>query len=608
MGEPPRQRKPVDLGNGLVQASFALDGTWLSFGAIHATVGPVEFVGVPVLAPVEHADAAAVRAHRRRLSEPAWGPLAFPELSAEWRASDGRWVGSGPGWTSVITAGVPDHGRGVVQSHTIRVSGAGSMRVRVRGRLDLPEYAMVTPVGPVPPRLPATAATARGTELVLAVPTFADRPELTISVSGAHADPGLDLGGWRADGVGHLLEIRWDGARPEVRIAISAVFGRDGIDPPPPRSPDPVPGAGSERIAAGARAYTLGCTAVPAAGGTCCILTDHRVLPLSWTRDAYFQAALLLAHGDEIGQDVVRRHLGWLWSIGRDADGVWQRSHLVTGAVKDRAYQADQQLYPVLELVDHREATGSWADPPDDTGSWGELVREVWVSLPRDGVLLPGSENPADDPAGHPLLLSNQILLAYVARRLLPWAGELGLTDLDLAVALPALMDAIEREFTCPGPFGPQWAYDTDGQGRHHLYHDANDVPTALAPLWGVCSADNPRWSATMRFAWSGNNPGYVPGALAGLGSRHTPGVWPLGDAQEWVVASVTRDATREAAARSRLDTVASADGMLPETYDPGSGEWRARPWFAWPGSLVGLLDHTLTRGEGPWAHAGGAG
>jgi hypothetical protein len=47
----------------------------------------------------------------------------------------------------------------------------------------------------------------------------------------------------------------------------------------------------------------------------CCIVTDHRLLPLSWTRDAYYQAALLLSCLDVTasGSDVVGRHLSWLW-------------------------------------------------------------------------------------------------------------------------------------------------------------------------------------------------------------------------------------------------------------------------------------------------------
>lgn len=162
-------------------------------------------------------------------------------------------------------------------------------------------------------------------------------------------------------------------------------------------------------------------------------------------------------------------------------------------------------------------------------------------------------------------------------------------------------LDVAGSTFTCAGPFGDQWAYEADGLGGRRLYHDANDVPTALAPLWGLCEADDPHWRATMRFAFSEHNPGYVPGAMGGLGSAHTPGVWPLGDAQEWAVAVAEDDGARVDAVVSRITQVASEDGMLPETYDARTGDWLARHWFAWPGSLVGLLHATFADRRGPW-------
>ena len=167
------------------------------------------------------------------------------------------------------------------------------------------------------------------------------------------------------------------------------------------------------------------------------------------------------------------------------------------------------------------------------------------------------------------------------------------------------MLRSVEERFACDGPFGDQWAYECDGADHRNLYHDANDVPTACAPLWDLCDADDPRWRNTMRFAWSQHNPGYVPGRYGGLGSRHTPGAWPLGDAQEWLVAMTSHDSTAADRIVSKLELVVSDDGMLPETYDPGTGEWCARDWFAWPGSLVGLLELTVRRGGGPWVDPG---
>ncbi len=219
---------------------------------------------------------------------------------------------------------------------------------------------------------------------------------------------------------------------------------------------------------------------------------------------------------------------------------------------------------------------------------------------------MPGDENPADDPSAFPYLLSSQLLLAYVARRLAEFETDLDLEDLRLADDAERTLDVVMATFTCPGPFGDQWAYEADGSGGHRLYHDANDVPTALAPLWRLCEPTDPHWRATMQFAFSELNPGFVAGTPGGLGSAHTPGVWPLGDAQEWAVAATLGDPEWARSVVERIGVVASADGMLPETYETGSGRWLARHWFAWPGSLVGLLHATLHHDRGPWTAKSG--
>ncbi|HEY7206748.1 MAG TPA: glycoside hydrolase family 125 protein [Gaiellaceae bacterium] len=343
-----------------------------------------------------------------------------------------------------------------------------------------------------------------------------------------------------------------------------------------------------DRIVSGSLAYVRGCTTLRISPDEVCILTDHRILQLSWTRDGYYQALLLLRTGAGDDAALVADHLRWLWGRCRRPERLWMRSHLPNGEPKDLVFQADQQLYPLLELADYRETTGAWPDPPRGT-SWPRLVDELWAALPVDEGLVPSDENPADDSAQLPFALSTQILYWHTAQRLGHLAEELG-TRTDFAAATRATPRAIEEHFAADGPLGPQWAYETNRAGEHRLYHDANDVPTALAPSWGFCEPSDPRWAGTMRFAFSAHNPGYSPGRLGGLGSLHTPGTWPLGDIQEWIAMRQLGD--REAAARAltRLESVASSDGMLPEAYDSDSGEWLARHWFAWPGALLGAL------------------
>lgn len=215
--------------------------------------------------------------------------------------------------------------------------------------------------------------------------------------------------------------------------------------------------------------------------------------------------------------------------------------------------------------------------------SWDRLVAGAWAALrPVEG-LLASDETPADEATDLPFLVSTHILWWWTGMRLAGLHPEAA----EDAERLPG---QIAEHFVIDGPFGPQWAYAVDGRGQARLYHDANDLPTALAPLWGFCPVDDPAWRATMDFAWSSHNPGFVPGAWGGLGSRHTPGVWPLGDLQEWVAASLTGDAPRATRVLDRLSRTATPDGMLPEAYDPADGQLLARHWFAWPGAALGAL------------------
>lgn len=609
-----RQRKPLDVGDGSLRASFAIDGNWLAIGSLHPDIGLVEVVGVPALTPGDHGDPDAVRLHRTWLTDPAYAVLRFPSVTGAWDCSRALWSLSGPGWQSTVTAWPARDGT-VVQRHNIRPTEPGKLRIRCTGRLDRPEYAMITPVGPVPPRLPATRVSARGPMLTLTVP----HRQLSATITVRAPSHNAAAGDWVPDGAAMVLDTCWDRSAEEVqvdvvvavhgdRVPAATTGGASGVAHPAERShrSDALAGLPTlEKISAGARRYTRDCTAISTREERCCIVTDHRLLPLSWTRDGYYQAALLLASGEQQEVDVVGKHLAWLWAPGRDRNGVWQRSHFVNGAVKDGVYQADQQLYPLLELADYRRVLEQWPPLPGPGAGWGALVRDVWERLPRAfGELVHAAENPADDLAGLPYLLSNQLLLAYVARRLAQWEVELGIQDLQLDADADKVLTLLRTTHSCVGPRGLQWAYDADAEGQTRLYHDANDVPTALAPLWGLCAPDDAAWTATMRSAWSTDNPGYVAGAHGGLGSRHTPGVWPLGDAQELAVAHLTGDVDRERQVITKLQLVASADGMLPETYHPDTGDWVARHWFAWPGSLIGLLDATLHQQTGPWLGA----
>jgi hypothetical protein len=339
--------------------------------------------------------------------------------------------------------------------------------------------------------------------------------------------------------------------------------------------------------------YVHRCSAVTVSPTEVCLVTDHRLLPLSWTRDAYYQAWLLLADGSEASRALVAAHLRWLWTRCQRPGGRWARSHLPSGAPKDHGLQADQQLYPLLELCDYRAATGELPELGRGAGGWDELVTEAWTALPvhEDTGLLAGEENPADDPLELPYLLSSQILWWATATRLRELQAATGIASgCDFGSVAESVRDRVRQHFCAPGPTGVQWAYATDARGTTVLYNDANDLPTAFAPLFGYCAPGDALWRATMEFTFGPDNAGYCPGLRGGLGSAHTPGTWPLGDIQEWVAFGLIGERERAVRALRRLVDAATGDGMFPEAYDQDTGRIAARPWFAWPGAVLGAL------------------
>jgi uncharacterized protein len=506
--------KPLDVGNGQVCASFAVDGSWLSLGRPHPGHGFVELTGAPAFDEALRGRPDAVRRYRHQLTlagnaalrltgaVPEVAPVPGPPGRPRWSGADRAGSYQAEAWAA---AGRP----AVTQRHVWRAGPDRRPRRVVlvaSARLQRPPFAEITEVSPPPPLPSLAATTAAGTVLRLHERALPAAARVDVAVAGGATE------GWRVDADAARLPIAWDpGREPTLEVTVTCALAAD--DPPAPdgRTPPDPPGdphrsrAGPSPtglhlparlrprlsgLVDGVLGYVLGCTALTVAPGERCVVTDHRLLQLSWTRDAYYQARLLLAarHLEPHALPVVAEHLRWLW-FRCDRAGGWMRSHLPNGAVKDRAFQADQQLYPVLELVDYREAAGAWPEASPGRAGWGEVIAESWRALPVDPELglVAGQENPADDPASLPYLLSNQVLLWYTATRLRPHAGELGLPARALAETADTARAAIRDRFACPGPFGGQWAYETDGRGRSRRYHDANDLPTALAPLWGLC-------------------------------------------------------------------------------------------------------------------------
>lgn len=352
--------------------------------------------------------------------------------------------------------------------------------------------------------------------------------------------------------------------------------------------------------------YNLNMT-IPVQEGIC-ILTDHMLLPLSWNRDAYYVARALLSWNDEYktthrpnapkrrdNPDIVRRHLIWMFEIAERPGGAWGRCYLANGRQKDPAFQLDQQLWPLLEFAEYVRETG-------DHTTFERLKSQVSTILDTllarrknpDAWLFPTDETPADDPIALPYHLSSHILFWRTLMKLADvfWGdSEKQKTFLMWAEHIRA---AIRQYFVAEHPqFGLIYAYATDGEAESkahfHFYHDANDFPLVLAPIWGFCGADDPIWRATIQFAWSPENEG---GHYAGrLGSVHTRAAWPLADVQELIVAQTLGDADREKKARENLMSAAQWDGALPEAVDPITNAVVSRHWFAWPNAALACVE-----------------
>ena len=557
------RRKPDDIGDGHSCASVLPTGHWLALVRPHHLHGIVELTGAEEFDEARRRDPDAVRRYRAGLTGPA---SAF--LSVE--------------------GGLTATGQGVDADGTLwqRLRGdAGPVGLRFAGRLQRPPYAEITDTAPLPPLPATTHVHAEGDTLVVHSPELGSTATVRIV-----ADPWVT---WSIASPTSATCVV--GGRGPLDVRVHCRMSTDHDPPRPEHGWGPMRSfAGDPRIARvvdGARRYTLGCCALRVRRDEVAIITDHRLLPLSWTRDAYYMALLLLltSSGDDQGAEVVESHLRWLWGPSHRT-GTWMRSHLTTGVVKDPGAQADQQLYPILELADFRARCGRWPAAPGV--DWPAEVAAALATLPRHhGTgLLASEENAADDPAELPYPFSVQVLYAHVLERLGPWQDELALGGDDLRVRAEAVREAAQAAFTVEGPHGPQFAYEVDLDGRHRLYADANDLPTAFAPAWRFCPATSPSWHNTMRFAFSPANPAWSPGVHAGLGSMHTPGAWPLGDVQAMAWHRQRGDHDRADQALERLLRTTSHDGLLPEAYDSDTGEWTARHWFGWPGAALGCL------------------
>jgi len=555
--DPTRPYKPLDVGNGIVAGTIGADGRWLTLGIAHPQHGRVVLTCTAPFEEQDRHDQTAVRRYRAALAHadrPGLGLACGAATHHELLEAALPRVTFGNG--AVVTAFAPAGRRGAVQL----VRGRVDPDLLGSPRLARAEYTQLTEGGPLPLPVPAAVGGPLEEDGALRGSRWIEDPELgAAAVVLAPAPGGLALavafGADRGSAIGEARALA-QGAEALLAGELAA------------RSLEPW--AGSPLAVRRAVSYALDCASCDV-DGAIAILADHEILPLVWTRDAYYVARMLLAvaPAHRRVRSSVEGFLRWCFERAERPAGWWPRSSLAGGQAKDRAFQLDQQLYPPLLLAEHARLAGD----PTLLQRYGALAEAVLDGLiaRADGGLIATAETPADDPLAEPFHFSSHLLLWRTL-------GAFG-RDRDPLRAL------IRDRFTHDGRF----AYAVGPSGARH-YHDANDVPTALAPQWGFCAPADPVWRATVDFAWSGENEGCITGPLGGLGSLHTRHPWPLGDLQRVIVARAMDDSAAERLAWDRLERVETWDGLLPEAYDERTGSVASRHWFAWPAALRALL------------------
>lgn len=578
------RNKPADFGADGVTGSLDADGCIIALNYCHADHGYITLTAADPFPENERYNPAAVRAYRASLVNLQGFGFRFDEPVIERE-------------TTLLASAVPHvrlsfqngataevttfaHERGAVQIWNVQ-----GVTPRWQGKLCLQRCActQLTEGGPLPMppldmqvrynhnRLDVENPVLRAAVVMRGLGEGQEqeiRSGQPVHISLNHAQPGISL---LAYGVGNTVNQAADNANwlylhAEALLNQTLAVWNDHWREVPD---DPLIRHGL--------AYGLA-MAVPV-GETICLLTDHMLLPLSWNRDAYYVARALLSWGRV---DTVRRHLLWLFETAERADGMWGRCYLANGRIKDGAFQLDQQLFPLLELVEYVLETR-------DSQAWARLQPQVAPLMNRlmarkfeQDVLFPTDETPADDPIALPYHLSSHILFWRVLTRL----NHLGFDDNRLAAQI---YTAVNRYFIGEHSGKRLYAYATDGKGAYHFYHDANDIPLALAARWGFVKVDDPVWRATLEFAFSEANLG---GVYAGrLGSVHTKAPWPLGDVQDLIIAASIGDHARARHARERLRAAAQWDGALPEACDAQTNDVVSRHWFAWPNAALACVE-----------------
>ena len=587
--DPARGVKPLDFGGDGITGSVDINGRLIALNAFHPQEGYVTFTVAPPFTEKDRYDQKAVRAYRAGLAIlTGFGPV----FEAPVQSREVRLLGDAIPQIHLELEGV-----GSATTTILALQGGVIQRWDFRGVTPLWQgkvavqraaYSQLTEGGPLPPTqvksklnigaglmtltnpaIQATAAIAGFSDATGQPSQETDGPiDLTLSSesrSSIFLSYGLARDEHEAVSTARQLQ-RY--ANPEAFDALLQHVISEWQ-----QSWQGVP---DDLILRRALLYGQ-MMAVPVMDEATCILTDHMLLPLSWNRDGYFVVDALV-RWKKTHLETMRRHLKWIFEVAEHPNYEWGRCYLASGQQKDSAYQLDQQLFPLLELAEYTVMT--------DDESFVEYTQPVMDALLKrrtgSAWLFPTEETPADDPVTYPYHFSSHLLLWHTLQR--------------LAAIVPAYRELsrwvyrdIQRHFVVQREGKKLFAYAVDGQGNANFYHDANDVPLALASLWGFTTVDDPVWQDTVDFAFSpANEGGYYGDGY--LGSVHTRAPWPLGDGQRLLIGRLLGNHEIETQALNHLRKAAQWDGALSEAYDATTFDVVSRHWFAWPNALYAGL------------------
>ena len=292
--------------------------------------------------------------------------------------------------------------------------------------------------------------------------------------------------------------------------------------------------------------------------------------------------------------------------------------------VGERKWEIDSLCYPLRLAHGYWKATGD-TRPFDATfkeAAW-TIVRTFRAQQrkhdpgpysfqresfgPSDSVPLGGFGNPAvsvgmifsmfrpsDDACIYPLFVPANMFAVVCLRKLVELAKHV-LDDSKLAAEAESLASEVDRAIqqygkTHHAQFGEIWAYEVDGYGNALMIDDADAPGLVTLSYLESCTAADPLYQRTRRFALSDSNPYFCHGKAAeGVGSPHEGinTIWPMSITYRAITS--TSDTEIRQCLRWLRDTTAGT-GFMHESFKKDDAASFTRPWFAWANTLFGEL------------------